>query len=300
MDNMAELAIFVPVIFILEILMIVFSLLFMHHSAKQHNYKLSPVWYVCGVVFGMWTLIVFLIKRKDFPGEDFKVCPSCGGKFPVNYEICSQCLVELPVIDTEKQQKHKKLAKIFGGSIIAMYVLAVIAGIVFGAVITFYGLDSLMDSTDRIAVEGVFYDKKGLSYENDEDVLLYDEDGKTYTYTVEKVYNEEFDMEFEESYYVSDDGKKYSLYDCYVTEDGWFYCDKGYFLEYYFPDTENMSEEELDAYYQSELEKENGEYKYYYSQYVDKKGKIYYMAYEASWNEKGELITEENDVSVKE
>lgn len=299
MDNIIELAIFIPIIFALEVLMIVFSLLYMHHSAKQLNHKLSPAWYICGVFFGLWTLIIFLVKRKDFPGEGFKTCPSCGAKYPVNYEICSQCLVELPVIDTEKQKKHKKLAKIFGGSIIAMYVLAVIAGIVFGAVLTYYGIDSFMDSTDRIAVEGVFYDKKGLSYENDNDVLLYDKDGKTYTYTVEKVYNEELEMEFDEYYYVSDDGKKYAVYDCYVTEDGWFYCDKGYFLEFYLPDTDKMSEEELDAYYQEELEKENGEYKYYNSKYVDKKGNFYYLAYEASWNEKGELITEENDLTIK-
>ena len=300
MDNMAELAIFVPILFVLEALMVVFSLLFMHHSAKQLNHQLSPVWYVCGVIFSVWTLIAFLIKRKDFPGEGFKACPSCGNKNPINYEVCNQCLVELPVIDTEKQKKHKKLAKIFGGSIIAMYVLTIIASFAFGAFLTYYGFDSLTDATDRIAVDGVFYDKKGLSYENDEDVLLYGKDGKTYTFTVEKIYNEEFDYEYEDFYYVRDDGEKYYIYDCYVTEDGWFYCDKGYFLEYYYPDTDKMSEEELDAYYQEELEKENAAYKYYYYPYVDKKGNVYYVAYEASWNEKGELITEENDVTVKE
>lgn len=299
MDQIMELGIFISIIFVLELVTIVFSLLFMHHSAKQLNYKLPTAWYVCGVIFGLWTVIVFLIKRKDFPGEDFKVCPQCGNKFPVNYEICSRCLIELPVIDTEENKKHKKLAKICGSAIIVTYISAIIAGAAFGFVFSSDIFDSLSDATDRIAVDGVFYDKKGISYENDKDVLLYDKDGRTYTYTTEKVFNKEIDYEYEEEFYVRDDGEKYLLYDCYVTEDGWFYCDKGYFLDIYYPDTENMSEQELDAYYKEQMKKENEEYRYYYYIYTDKKGEKYYVAYEASWNEKGELITENNDVSAK-
>lgn len=300
MDQIMGLSVFIPVVLVLEFLTIVFSLLFMHYSAKQRNYNLSPAWYICGVLFGLWTVIVFLIKRKDFPGESFKVCEQCGNKYPVNYEICSRCLIELPEIKPEEKAKQKKLAKIFGSAIIVTYVGAVIAGIVFGATITSDIFDLLLDSTDRIAVDGVFYDKKGISYENDEDVLLYDEKDRTYTYTVETVSSGENDsFEYEDYFYVRDDGKKYYLYDCYVTEDGWFYCDKGSLLESYYPDTENMSDEELDAYYEEQMETNNGEYKYYNYAYTDKKGNIFYTAYEASWNEKGELITEKNDPSGK-
>lgn len=299
MDTIMELALYIPFVVILEILAVVFSLLFMHYSAKHLNYKLSPAWYVCGVLFSVWTVIVFLIKRKDFPGENFKVCPSCGGKYPVNYEICSRCLVELPAINPEEKAKEKKLSKLFGSAIIAVYALSVIAGIVFGIGFAYDIINDVLNSNDRIAVDGVFYDKKGISYENEDDVLLYDEDGRTYTYATEKVKDADFDYEYDEYYYVRDDGEKYFYYDCYVTEDGWFYCDKGGLLEYYYPDTEKMSDEELDAYYKEQLELSNEEYKYYNSSYVDKKGNKYYSAYEASWNEKGELITAENDVSAE-
>lgn len=300
MENFAGLSIFISAISVLEILSVVFSLLFMHYSAKQRNHSLSVGWYICGAIFGLWALIVFLIKRKDFPGEGFKVCPSCGAKYPVNYEICSQCLVELPVINAEEKKKEKKLAKIFGTAVIITYVAAMVSGIALGATMFSEIVDTLSDTADRIAVDGVFYDKKGNTYKKDEDVLLYGKDGSTYTYTAETITDEVYDFEYEEYYYVRDDGEKYRIYDCYVTEDGWFYCDKGDLLEYYYPDTENMSEEELDEYYREQLELENADYKYYNYSLTDKKGNVYYTAYEASWNEKGELITAENDVSVKE
>lgn len=300
MDQIMELTALFPIIFILEFLAIVFSLLFMHYSAKQKNYNLSTAWYVCGVLFGFWTVIVFLIKRKDFPGENFKVCSQCGNKYPVNYEICSKCLIELPQINPEEKAKEKKRAKIFGWGIIVTYVVTFIVSIIFGAVFASDIFNSFLDSTDRISVNGVFYDKKGISYETAEDVLLYDEEGRTYTQTVETVSGgEDGDFEYEDYFYVRDDGEKYYLYDCYVTEDGWFYCDKGGLLDVYYPDTESMSEEELDAYYKEQMEINNGEYKYYYYPYTDNKGNIYYNAYEASWNEKGELITEKNDTIIK-
>ncbi len=291
---------FFPVISILNVLTVIFSVLFMHFSAQHRNQKLSVAWYICGVLFGVWTVLVFLLKRKDFPGEDFKTCEQCGSKYPANYEICSRCLIELPVINPKEKAKQKKLSKIFGTGIIVAEVTAMILGAVIG--VTFFrNVMDLAGSTDRISVNGVFYDKKGNSYENETDVLLYDEEGRTYTYTVEEVSDSEYvAFEYEDYFYVRDDGEKYYLYDCYVTEDGWFYCDKGGLLEYYYPDTENMSEEELDAYYKEKLEQGKLDYKYYDDYLVDKEGNIYYDANQASWNEKGELITAENDVYESE
>ncbi len=303
MEDFVSLAGFLPAIGVLEVLIIVFSMLFMHFSAKHRNYQLSLGWYICGVVFGFWTLLIFLIKRKDFPGPKTKVCYQCGRKFPDSFQMCSNCLIDLPVINAEEKNKEKKLSKIFGVSVIVTLISTLITGIVFGATVA-KDFDELLDMIDRIEVNGVFYDKKGNSYEDDKDVLLYDEEGRVYTYTEVEITDEADEagelFTYTDYYYVRDDGEKYSAYDCYVTEDGWFYCDKGGFLEPFEEDTSSMNEEELDAYYQEQLEKSSSEYRYYNYPYTDKEGNIYYNGTEASWNEKGELITAENDVDITE
>lgn len=74
MEGLFDLMVYLPVISVLEVLAALFSLLFMHYSAKYKNCKLSVGWYVCGVLFGIWTVIIFLIKRKDFPGPQTKIC----------------------------------------------------------------------------------------------------------------------------------------------------------------------------------------------------------------------------------
>ena len=45
----------------------------------------------------------------------------------------------------------------------------------------------------------------------------------------------------------------------------------------------------------SELQSEMDSYRYYDDVYLDEEGNIYYYAETASWNEKGEIITAEND-----
>ncbi len=301
MEVFASLTALIPAISALDLLMTVFLILFMHYSAKHRNHQLSVGWYICGFLFGIWTLIVFLIKRKDFPGPKTKVCYQCGRKYPDSFQMCSNCLIELPVINAEEKEKQRKLAKGFGIGVIVTHiavtvVIAVLCFVFFSGVI-----DEVFSMNDRIAVNGVYYDKEGNSYENEDDVLLYDEEGKVYTYTEVEVKESDYElMAYTDYYYVRDDGKKYSVYDCYVTEDGWFYCDRAYELESWSPDTDSMSEEELDAYYQESLEMSESEYRYYDYKYTDSKGNIYYKAYEASWNEKGELITAENDPSAEQ
>lgn len=299
MEELFDFMVYLPIIGVLEILAIVFSLLFMHYSAKYRNQELSVSWYICGVLFGLWTVIVFLIKRKDFPGPDAKKCIQCCNNYPDCFQECPNCHLALPEINPDEKKKQKKLSRGFGIAIIITYISAVIVGIIIGITVSRNIIDymSYLDVDDRISVDGVFYDKMGNSYEDEESVLLYDEDGHTYLYTVEEADDEAFG--YEEYYYVRDDGKKYDLYDCYVTEDGWFYCDKAWEIELYSIDMSTMTQKELDEYYDSLMNDEDEEYKYYDYPYVDKEGNIYYMAYEASWNENGELITAENDISVK-
>ena len=298
-EMFAEIGKLSPVISAIGIAVTAFCVLYMHYAAQYRNKKLGMGWYICGVIFGPWAVLIFLLKRKEFPGPDLKECPSCGNKCPVNYEICNRCLVEFPLYNHEEKPKQKKLSKIFGIGIIVTYIISCALGSVM-AVKMVQGMMGLIEDfasyNYRIAVDGVYYDKKGNSYENGNDVLLYGKDGTVYTYTEVPVNEDGY--EYSEYYYVGDDGKKYYELDCYVTEDGWFYCDKGGLLELYFPDTENMTDEELDEYYDQRLELDDAEYKYYNNYYVDKKGNIYYNAYEASWNEKGELITAENDPTL--
>lgn len=302
MDGIFDFVILVPIISTLELLSIVFSILFMHYSAQYRNQKLSVGWYICGFLFGIWTLLVFMFKRKDFPGPNTKVCYQCGDKYPDSFQMCTRCLIDLPVINPEEKAKEKKRVKIFGTAVIITIVAALFTGILAGVLFAkdiIDGASDIFDEDSRIAVEGVFYDKKGNSYDAWEKVVLYGENGNTYTYTVVEPANAEDDLfALPDYYYIRDDGEKYFTYDCYVSEDGWFYCDKGGLLEPVTEDTSAMSEEELDEYYNSVLESENSEYRYYDYTYKDKNGKLYYSADEASWNEKGELITAENDPAV--
>lgn len=301
--------IFSPIFTILEFAAIAFTILYMHFTAKHRNYELSPAWYVCAVFFGFITLMVFLVKKKNFTAPDTKMCVNCGFKFPENYNVCTNCGIDLPPIDTEEKEKARKYSKGFGIAVILVYILSGLAGVGLGVATTIavfeeveYLLDdewSFYDASDRIDVNGVYYDKKGNSYENAEDVLLYDDQGRVYTYVTEEKYNEDFDYTYYEEFYVRDDGDKYFAYDCYVTADGWFYCDKAGLLELYSVDTSIMTEEELDAYYNTLLEDQVPEYRYYDYPYVDADGNLYYDAYEASWNMQGQLITAENDVPVK-
>lgn len=276
-----------------EILTAVFVLLFMHYSAKYRNQKLSTGWYVCGILFGLWTVIVFLIKRKYFPGPEAKKCIQCSNNYPDSFQECPNCHIALPEINLDEKRKQKKLSRGFGIAYVITYIVVITVGISFGIYMSecIYDYIDYLDVDDRISVDGVFYDKMGNSYEDEDSVLLYDEDGHTYLYTVEA--DEAFD--YEKTYYIRDDGKKYVSYNCYVTEDGWFYCDKAFILELYSVDTSTMTQEELDEYYDS-LMNDDEEYKYYDYPFVDIEGNIYYSADEASWNEKGELITAKNDI----
>ena len=295
-----------PLLSILEILGRVFTILYMHYAAKYRNHTLSAGWYICGVFFVWITLLVFLVKKKDFPNPDNKVCQQCGKQFPGSFQVCSECMIDLPATDDEAKEKDRKKSKGFGVALIIVYVISVLFGSVYGAMLGIQIAEDLMffngdelsyyEASDRLSVNSVFYDKKGNSYENEQDVLLYDENGHVYTYVAEEYYDEEYDYTYYDEFYVREDGKKYFAYDCYVTEDGWFYCDKGSLLELYSPDTSTMTEEELDDYYDSLLDEQYSAYRYYDYPYVDADGNFYYCAYEASWNEKGELITAENDL----
>ena len=289
-----------PALSIIGLALTALCILYMHYAAQYRNQKLGMGWYICGIIFGPLAVLIFVLKKKSFPGPDLKVCPSCGNRCPLSYEVCNRCLVELPEVDEQEKTKQKKLSKIFGIGVIVTFILDTVLGMVMMGTVTSEVID-IFKSLDfsenyKIAVDGVYYDKKGNSYEKETDVPLYDKDGRVYTYTTEMAGEDIYS--YEEEYYVRDDGEKYFAYDCYVTEEGFFYCDKAYVLDYYYPDTDKMTEEEIDAYYQLQVNQEGDGYRYYYEYLVDEDGNKYFEAYEASWNEKGELITEANDPTL--
>lgn len=310
------------------ILSTVLLIVYMHFSAKNRNKKLSAGWYICAYFFPLITVIVFLNKRKKFPGADMKVCPACGDKYPKVYEVCGRCLAPLPEISEEEKSRNQKIEKITGPAFWVTYVAATVASVVMVVMMLiplFETFGDIMSDLDNIggrlaitneAGDKVFYDKKGNEYKNGDDVVIYGKDGTAYTYTADTVTDED-GWEYEDYFYVSEDGEKYSYQLTYVDENGWFvydekeefdyseeyYNDGGeedfYYDEtsgeYYYHDGGVVSDEDFLKHSLNEI----SDYKYYEDPYYDKEGKVYYWAGEASWNEKGELITAKNDPTTK-
>lgn len=288
-------------------------ILFMHFSAKYRNYKLSIGWYIAAFFFPLITVFVFLSKRKKFPGPKMKVCPVCGDKYPEVYQVCGRCLIELPENKAEEKEKENRTAKIFGWTFGVIYGAASVLTVAVAVMTCMYifqsvgSLDDIMSDSYRIACvnengEKVYYDKEGNSYEKGTDVLIYGKKGEAYTY--------ELIDEIEEngtyaSYYINEDGERFDSINCYVDEDGYFFYDEEAMLFYNdnpdAPYAEEDSDEEDSESFTDMIDLFMDEilgiadYKYYLGFYIDEDGNKYYWAEEASWNEKGELITAEND-----
>ena len=294
---MESVAIFSPIISVLNVLAVVSVILYMHYTAKYKNHDLSVVWYILGVFLPLPVAIAFAIKSKNFRHENTKVCSQCGDKYPETFTMCSRCLIDLPELDDPKRMKKKKLGKVFGGVFALVAVASVVA---LGCLLsTVYNL--AMDWVDTVATsyrigitdidgETVYYDREGNAYADPYDVLLYGKNGEVYTYTTVEETSEDGDaFYFETQVYVDQDGNEYDPYNCYVDEDGYFYYDENY--EIIWDDSEYDYDEEEDI--EDWFDDDN--YRYYQDRYIDEAGNVYYYAEEASWNEMGEIITEEND-----
>lgn len=303
-----------PLVALLNIASIIFSILFMHYSAKHRNQPLTTSWYVCGVLFGFITLLVFLVKRSKFPGPDTRVCPQCGEKYIDESQFCVKCSAPLPVLDKEQKAKEHKYAKGFAIAVVVTYVLACILGAFVGAMTSkaiieelnaegvLSGESSFMSdladllatdgdadegtyslSTYKIAVDGLYYDKNGNSYGQEGAVPMYTQDGRVFTLSLEEVLDEEDQSYYYANMYVCEDGSMYHELDCYVDEDGWFRYDVKDSLYYGEITDDEVSDTPV-------------EYAYYAFPYTDDEGKRYYSAYEASWNSEGKLIVSAEDI----
>ena len=292
---MENVAIFSPIISVLNVLTLVFLVLYMHYTAKYKNHELSVAWYILAFFFPLPVAIAFAVKSKKFRHENTKVCSQCGDKYPETFSMCSRCLIDLPELDDPGRMKKKKLGKTF----CALFWVAMVALIV--AVVTLMGIvaKQTMDLMQfdnnfsyRIPIETeagekLYFDREGNVYTDPWEVVIYDKDGKAYTYEIKEVEDEEYGL-YEDTFYVDEEGNNYESYCCYVDEDGYFYFDEDEEIFYdeanyeeYFGDSEDYIDEET--------------YRYYYDRYIDDDGNIFYWAEEVSWNEKGEIITAEND-----
>lgn len=295
-----NLAIVTTVLSVLNILTTVFVILYMHYTAKYKNYDLSVAWYILGFFLSLPTAIVFAIKSKKFRHENTKVCSQCGDKYPETFTMCSRCLIDLPELNDPNRMKKKKLGKIFG----ALFVVTMIASIVALGyyMVSMYNLAmewaGTLETSYRIGItdengETVYYDKMGNTYTDPYAVVLYGKNGEVYTYTtVGDTYEDDDAFYFENNVYVDQDGNEYDPYNSYVDADGYFFYDENY--EIIWDDSEYDYDDETEFDDFDELFDEEN-YRYYQDRYVDDDENVYYYAEEVSWNEKGEIITAEND-----
>jgi hypothetical protein len=299
---MENVAVFSPIISALNILSVVFVILYMHYTAKYKNQDLSVAWYIFGFFFDVPTAIVFAVKSKKFRHENTKVCSQCGDKYPETFSMCSRCLIDLPELDDQNRMKKKKLGKIF---CILFWVVSVISVVVIGmlmATVVDQTIDLLDESfsSHRIGFtdengETVYYDKEGNTYTDPNAVLIYGKNGEVYTYTtIEDADEGEDAFYFENTVYIDEEGNEYDPYLCYVDEDGYFFYDENYEIVWDDSDYDYEADDEFEVDFE-ELLTQDDTYRYYQDRYTDNQGKLYYYADEVSWNENGEIIIAEND-----
>lgn len=275
---------------IISLLIPVLLLVHMHYDAKYRNTTLSVLWYICGIIFPFVTIIVYISKRKKFPAPETKTCSQCGKQYPEGFTMCNSCLIELPANNENDKDKQRKVA---ATTFLSFWIFLVISTSLTG----FLGINAVSEFFDvldeysfvRPALtdengDSVYYDKMGNKYDDPFDVIIYGENGEKYIYLEEELE----DLYF--SYYVDENGKKYESTNCYVNEDGFFV---------YNEELELLCDDDPD-YNDAFSEDENDTYRYYENPYVDENGDLYYWAEEAIWNEKGELITAENDPTITE
>ena len=300
---MENVSIFSPIISVLNVLAVVFVILYMHYTAKYKNQELSVAWYIFGFFFTVPTAIVFAVKSKKFRHENTKVCSQCGDKYPETFTMCSRCLIELPELNDPSRMKKKKLGKVFCGLFWIVSVIAVVVtGILVATVVeqSISLIDDISSSNYRIGItdengETIYYDREGNTYTDPKAVLIYGKNGEVYTYTTVGEASEDGDaFYFETQVYVDQDGNEYDPYLSYVDEDGYFFYDENYEIVWDDSDYDYEAEDDFELDF-DDLLAENENYRYYQDRYIDEDDNVYYYAEEVSWNEKGEIITAEND-----
>lgn len=269
----------------------VFAVLYIVFSCRHYNENINAGLCVLAVFFPLIAVIVQLSRKKHFQGEGMKVCRQCGEKLPPSFEVCPRCLAPLEPYDEAKAKKNKTLSDVMLAVFSVGKVLVVVFAIVIGCAFLKAGselADSVNLATPKrisVTVDGkeVYFDKYGNSYDDADDVVLYSKDGTKY------VYDDECFS------FVSDKNEEYESIFCFVDSDGWFYYDAEDTLNYKTPEDvvadyyaqSDILDVGLDELLSRLFSSSDLGVEY------DDSGKLYYAAMTASWNEKGELITEQ-------
>lgn len=283
-------AVLITLIKILSIVSIVFAVLYIEFSCRYYNEKAGAGLYILAVFFPLIAVIVQLVRSKHFQGAGMKRCRQCGEKLPPSYEVCPRCLAPLDAYDENKNNRDKKLSRVMLTVFWIVKAVSVACIVVISAFFLSSAFSALSESSSfpqRIpfTVDGkeVYYDKKGVSYDDAEDVILYAKDGTKY------VYDEDAEC------YIDENSEEYECAYCYVDVDGWFIYDSDDSFTYVVPNEDSLTDYDdkdflgmnfRDLF--SEAFSFSG-----YEVWCDEDANVYYWADTASWNENGGLITEQ-------
>lgn len=207
----------------MSILATVLLILNMHYFFKAQSRSLTAG-YILGAIFlPLITAIVFACKKESYKTDNYKICVSCGNKYPKEFVMCDSCLVDLPEKNEAESAHYIKLHKRCQAGFWVALVVSTIIGVVYLAGMTSSIMGDMLWSL-RISVENengdmVFYDKKGNEYENEDDLIIYDKDGNEYVYQIieevcEDIVTEEGETTeeswtYDEYYYVDQNGEKF-------------------------------------------------------------------------------------------
>ncbi len=252
-------------------------LIFIYYTQKSKGQSVRISWYIAGFFFPLITFLIFIGKNERTEKPD---------------TIPTEALEYEP---DEKPNNYNKITKISKIIFICCAVVSIALTVYSLAVTVPTLIDELKNIEDSYSYDetqpayacrlGVtdkdgntlYYDMEGNSYTDPFDVVLYDKAGGEYTYISEEYFGVEL------TFYTDAAGNMHELTDCYVDSEGYFVCDT------------NGGSITLDEALHRVTNPTFEGMKYYDWKYYDEEGNVYYYAEDASWNEKGELITAEND-----
>lgn len=269
---------FLILCFIFSLVFDIMIMLAIGFDLKARGSENTTVWMILAFFFPVITGIVYAFKRNSIVPNVPKTCVNCNNVANAKAVFCTNCggtaFAPFPIEGKEKNTKNKNIALTIG-------IVAIVISILF-SVLSFTSLFRSFDSLDDLFngvfdydqnddfdfdydddweygltrygfnVDGeiVYYDMKGNSYSDANDVLLYDSNSAAYKFDSE-------DQEFE-----TKDGKEYNMFYCYLDENGYFFYDIN------------------DQLFSSSYE----------DYYLDTNGNRFYYFENVSWNKDGKMI----------
>lgn len=127
------------------------------------------------------------------------------------------------------------------------------------------------DVQNKLAFNGGYFDRYGRFYSSELLVKYYSQDGKSYTYYSVVDFDAENEDDYKKYYLVDNEGNLYRYSDCFIDSDGWLCINK--------TGKYKMQEENV---------------------YKDSNGKVYTKPFATNWDDKGNLISVEEQKEIIE